>query len=55
VVAALSKIEMQSKEKSAHEAQKRQLDKKPAAAALQEQQEIDNSEKENCWGDEDSE
>ena len=51
----MSKIETQSKEKTVHEAQKRQLDKKSAAAAPQEQHEIEDSEKEDCWGDEDSE
>jgi hypothetical protein len=54
LVAALSKIEKQSKEESVHEAQ-RQLDKKSAAAAPQKQQEIEKSEEEECWSDEDSE
>jgi hypothetical protein len=55
VVAALSRLKKQSKEKSAHVTQKRQLDKKSAAAAPQEQHEIENNEKEECWSDEDSE
>ena len=38
-----------------HEAQKCQLDKKSAASAPQEQQEIENSEEEECRSDEDSE
>ena len=54
MVAAWSKIKKQSKE-SMHEARKRQLDNKSAAVAPQEQHEIENSEKEECWGDEDSE
>ena len=51
----MSKIEKQSKERSAHKAQKRQLDKKFAAAAPHEQHEIEDSEKEERWNDEDSE